>query len=187
MLFLSSFAAIMGPLAYLKHLASTPRLPFTAAYFGSLGLTLYFSIGVSRTRVQVIAGASAKPFPASKHYSYHVCGAYPTGLPVMVSCELLPDGFQRTSPCQQLWRPPRSSLDDKLRNERSRGVRRPQQAAWHRFCRCTLCTLCKVVCFEKPNCDTMSLGEHLLEIIPLSHSRPGPFLHCVEPCHCGKR
>ncbi|KAK3311323.1 Got1/Sft2-like family-domain-containing protein [Chaetomium strumarium] len=49
MLFLSSFAAIMGPWAYLQHLASTPRLPFTAAYFGSLGLTLYFSIGVSQT------------------------------------------------------------------------------------------------------------------------------------------
>jgi hypothetical protein len=48
-LFLSSFAAMMGPWAYLQHLASTPRLPFTAAYFGSLGLTLYFSIGVSDT------------------------------------------------------------------------------------------------------------------------------------------
>lgn len=47
-LFLSSFAAMMGPWAYLQHLASTPRLPFTAAYFGSLGLTLYFSIGVSQ-------------------------------------------------------------------------------------------------------------------------------------------
>ena len=47
-LFLSSFAAMMGPWAYAQHLISTPRLPFTAAYFGSLGLTIYFSIGVSR-------------------------------------------------------------------------------------------------------------------------------------------
>lgn len=46
-LFLASFAAIMGPLAYLQHLLSAQRLPFTAAYFGSLALTLYFSIGVS--------------------------------------------------------------------------------------------------------------------------------------------
>ena len=46
-LFLSSWAAMMGPWAYVQHLASTPRLPFTAAYFGSIGLTLYFSIGVS--------------------------------------------------------------------------------------------------------------------------------------------
>jgi len=50
-LFLSSFAAVMGPWTYVLHLASTPRLPFTAAYFGSLGLTIYFSIGVSQPRV----------------------------------------------------------------------------------------------------------------------------------------
>ncbi|OAA53749.1 Vesicle transport protein, SFT2-like protein [Niveomyces insectorum RCEF 264] len=48
-LFLSSFAAVMGPWTYVKHLASTPRLPFTAAYFGSIGLTLYFSIGLRST------------------------------------------------------------------------------------------------------------------------------------------
>ncbi|KAK3394563.1 Got1/Sft2-like family-domain-containing protein [Podospora didyma] len=48
-LFLASFAAMMGPWAYLQHLASTPRLPFTAAYFGSLGLTLYFSVGLHST------------------------------------------------------------------------------------------------------------------------------------------
>jgi len=45
-LFLASFAAVMGPVAYIKHLASAPRLPFTAAYFGSIGLTLYFSLGL---------------------------------------------------------------------------------------------------------------------------------------------
>ncbi|KAK4042058.1 Got1/Sft2-like family-domain-containing protein [Parachaetomium inaequale] len=55
-LFLSSFAAIMGPWAYLQHLASTPRLPFTAAYFGSLGLTLYFSIGLQSTLLTLFAG-----------------------------------------------------------------------------------------------------------------------------------
>lgn len=47
MLFLASFAAVMGPMTYVQHLASGPRLPFTAAYFGSIGLTLYFSLGVS--------------------------------------------------------------------------------------------------------------------------------------------
>jgi len=30
-----------------QHLFSGPRLPFTGAYFGSIALTLYFSIGVS--------------------------------------------------------------------------------------------------------------------------------------------
>lgn len=36
-----------GPMAYMQHLLSGPRVPFTAAYFGSIFLTLYFSIGVS--------------------------------------------------------------------------------------------------------------------------------------------
>jgi len=39
-----SFAALQGPVPYIKHLMSPARLPFTAAYFGSLGLTLYFSV-----------------------------------------------------------------------------------------------------------------------------------------------
>lgn len=46
-LFMASFAAVMGPFAYFQHLISGPRLPFTAAYFGSISLTLYFSVGVS--------------------------------------------------------------------------------------------------------------------------------------------
>ncbi|KAI9752343.1 MAG: protein transport protein sft2 [Lichina confinis] len=46
MLFLASWAALMGPRVYLQHLLSGPRLPFTAAYFGSIGLTLYFAIGL---------------------------------------------------------------------------------------------------------------------------------------------
>ncbi|KAK1769466.1 SFT2-domain-containing protein [Phialemonium atrogriseum] len=48
-LFLCSFAAMMGPLTYALHLLSTPRLPFTAAYFGSIGMTLYFAIGLRST------------------------------------------------------------------------------------------------------------------------------------------
>jgi hypothetical protein len=52
-LFLCSFAAMMGPVAYVQHLASGPRLPFTAAYFGSIGLTLYFAIGVSQKQCRL--------------------------------------------------------------------------------------------------------------------------------------
>ena len=36
----------MGPVTYAKHLISGPRLPFTAAYFGSIALTLVFAIKV---------------------------------------------------------------------------------------------------------------------------------------------
>lgn len=49
MLFLASFAAMMGPLTYAQHLFSGTRLPFTAAYFGSIAMTLYFSLGVSHS------------------------------------------------------------------------------------------------------------------------------------------
>lgn len=47
-LFLLSWAVLMGPWTYAKHLVSGARLPFTAAYFGSIALTLYFAIGVSK-------------------------------------------------------------------------------------------------------------------------------------------
>ena len=38
---------LMGPIVYIKHLTSEPRLPFTLVYFGSIGLTLFMAIGVS--------------------------------------------------------------------------------------------------------------------------------------------
>lgn len=47
LLFLLSWAVLMGPVIYARHLISGSRLPFTAAYFGSIALTLYFAIGVS--------------------------------------------------------------------------------------------------------------------------------------------
>ncbi|EKV15413.1 Golgi traffic protein SFT2, putative [Penicillium digitatum PHI26] len=47
-LFLLSWAVLMGPWTYAKHLVSGTRLPFTAAYFGAIALTLYFAIGVRK-------------------------------------------------------------------------------------------------------------------------------------------
>jgi hypothetical protein len=72
-LFLAAWGVLMGPFQYgklclapiwqhtfrfslllikilVQHLISGPRLPFTAAYFGSIALTLFFSLGVSRIR-----------------------------------------------------------------------------------------------------------------------------------------
>ncbi|KAJ5946650.1 hypothetical protein N7454_003489 [Penicillium verhagenii] len=37
------------------HLVSGPRLPFTAAYFGSIGLTLYFAIGLQNFFLTLIS------------------------------------------------------------------------------------------------------------------------------------
>lgn len=41
-----SFAVLSGPINHLKHLAAPERLPFSAAYIGSLIATLYFSVVV---------------------------------------------------------------------------------------------------------------------------------------------
>lgn len=40
------FSVLIGPINHLKHLLSKERLPFTCAYVTSLGLTLYFALGV---------------------------------------------------------------------------------------------------------------------------------------------
>ena len=77
MLFLASWAALMGPRVYLQHLLSGPRLPFTAAYFGSIGLTLYFAIGVR----------DPLPFPASLFLSPSQTR------PVVLSASLVPRGL----------------------------------------------------------------------------------------------
>ncbi|KAF9695816.1 hypothetical protein EKO04_006209 [Ascochyta lentis] len=73
-LFLAAWSVMMGPLQYgkqalsrfwlhasplvpaaddalVQHLISGPRLPFTAAYFGSIALTLYFSLGRPRDQL----------------------------------------------------------------------------------------------------------------------------------------
>lgn len=55
LLFLSSWAVMMGPLVYLKHLLSTERLPFTGTYFGSIALTLYFAIGLRSALLTLIS------------------------------------------------------------------------------------------------------------------------------------
>jgi len=58
LLFLSSWAILQGPIAYASHLVSTPRLPFTAAYFGTIALTLYFSLGLHSTILTLLAAIS---------------------------------------------------------------------------------------------------------------------------------
>ncbi|KAG4025126.1 hypothetical protein MFRU_066g00290 [Monilinia fructicola] len=55
MLFLASWAAMMGPWTYMNHLISAPRLPFTATYFGSIVLTLYFSLGLRSKLLTLIS------------------------------------------------------------------------------------------------------------------------------------
>ncbi|KAK0251008.1 hypothetical protein B0A54_05306 [Friedmanniomyces endolithicus] len=54
-LFLISWAVMMGPMVYARHLISAERLPFTATYFGSIGLTLYFALGLQSTFLTLIS------------------------------------------------------------------------------------------------------------------------------------
>ncbi|KFY22720.1 hypothetical protein V491_02740 [Pseudogymnoascus sp. VKM F-3775] len=81
-LFLASWAVMMGPMTYGRHLISAQRLPFTAAYFGSIGLTLYFSLG--------------HDFDALLRY-------HSAGLFALVSHKLLPYGLEWPAPCYYVW------------------------------------------------------------------------------------
>ncbi|KAF5361404.1 hypothetical protein D9758_006259 [Tetrapyrgos nigripes] len=46
LLVMIGFSVLIGPINHLKHLVSKERLPFTFIYFSSLGLTLYFTLGL---------------------------------------------------------------------------------------------------------------------------------------------
>ncbi|RPA87876.1 SFT2-domain-containing protein, partial [Ascobolus immersus RN42] len=54
LLFLSSWAFLNGAKAYAKHLLSQERLVFTAAYFASIGGTLWASLGVKSTLLTIL-------------------------------------------------------------------------------------------------------------------------------------
>ncbi|KDQ54532.1 hypothetical protein JAAARDRAFT_38208 [Jaapia argillacea MUCL 33604] len=46
LLVMFGFSVLIGPINHIKHLLSKERLPFSAAYLSSLGLTLYFSLSL---------------------------------------------------------------------------------------------------------------------------------------------
>ncbi|KAK4687683.1 hypothetical protein P7C73_g2430, partial [Tremellales sp. Uapishka_1] len=55
LLFMLGFAVLHGPWNHLKHILSPERLPFSLAYFGSLGLTLFFAVGIRSTIGTLVA------------------------------------------------------------------------------------------------------------------------------------
>lgn len=86
----------MGPMAYIQHLLSGNRLPFTAAYFGSIFMTLYFSLGVSQTSnvcVAVLLTEITNSPIASKYDFDLVFRDHPDCLSALVSHQLFPHGF----------------------------------------------------------------------------------------------
>ena len=121
---MASFAAVMGPLAYFQHLISGPRLPFTAAYFGSIALTLYFSIGVSVTVLHLILQQVTETRIASQHHPYLVLSHNSNTLPRVVPRQLLSDGVYRAPDGDELWGTTGYGLDDWLRTTN-------KAIAWH--------------------------------------------------------
>ncbi|KAH7882171.1 ER-to-golgi vesicle protein transport Sft2 [Phlebopus sp. FC_14] len=56
LLVMVGFSVLIGPINHVKHLVSKERLPFSVVYFSSLGLTLYFSLGVQSYLGSLLAG-----------------------------------------------------------------------------------------------------------------------------------
>ncbi|KAL0579382.1 Protein transport protein sft2 [Marasmius crinis-equi] len=56
LLVMIGFSVLIGPINHVKHLVSKERLPFTFIYFTSLGLTLYFSLGLHSFFGSLISG-----------------------------------------------------------------------------------------------------------------------------------
>ncbi|KXN92703.1 Protein transport protein SFT2 [Leucoagaricus sp. SymC.cos] len=46
LLVMFGFSVLVGPINHIKHLVSKERLPFSLVYLSSLGLTIYFAVGV---------------------------------------------------------------------------------------------------------------------------------------------
>lgn len=53
LLFVLAFGIFMGPVAYLKHLASKERLPFTVFFFSTCTLTIYFAAFAKSTLLTI--------------------------------------------------------------------------------------------------------------------------------------
>lgn len=125
-LFLASFAAVMGPMAYVQHLLSGPRLPFTGAYFGSIIMTFIFALKVSHSvpfglsLFKLCAAARASPVNTCLHQrvqtdtmlsrvvTQHIphldLSCHTDSLPIMVPSQLLSHGVQRVADSHHLRR-----------------------------------------------------------------------------------
>ncbi|GAO51088.1 hypothetical protein G7K_5200-t1 [Saitoella complicata NRRL Y-17804] len=96
LLFLSSFAALQGPISYFKHLFSGSRIPFTATYFTSMVLTIYFALGLQSTILTVVSAAVQVVCLVVYLVSYFPFGAGAIRLAeVMNKGRRREDGYQR--------------------------------------------------------------------------------------------
>ena len=113
----------MGPWAYVQHLISTPRLPFTAAYFGSIALTLYFSLGASIFLFPVCHPTRLiELLVASDNLLDHYVMFDTTSLSNLVFGELFSHGLEWPANCYDLWSSAGSSMDDRMSEHGSKEI-----------------------------------------------------------------
>jgi hypothetical protein len=89
------FSVLIGPLNHLKHLISKERLPFSVAYLVSLGLTIYFAVGVRRELDPRVREAH-RLFPQAKSYiGALLCGIVQVCLVLQPFWDATPDLLNR--------------------------------------------------------------------------------------------
>jgi hypothetical protein len=117
LMFLSSWAVLMGPMQYAMHLISGPRLPFTAAYFGSIIMTIYFAVGVSPLESSLRCCKTLLTLPSAPLDNldsiFGDCAARGFGV---VFGQLLPNGKHWIALCCQGRRQPGKRMDERLRH-----------------------------------------------------------------------
>lgn len=96
-----------------RHLTSQDRLPFTATYFGSIGLTLYFAVGVSRD-MRFSTPETDSLCIASKHNTHINLRHRAIGCTGLVSRLILPHGIHRTTICSTIRRSEGGSVVQQL-------------------------------------------------------------------------
>lgn len=113
-----------------RHLISQERLPFTATYFGSIALTLYFALGVSthvlsylhpRYRHKLAVGGGwicrcnvLMIIPVAQHNIDTVDVNRPDCRAGLVSGVLLSDGLARATICRELRWESNSGVDERV-------------------------------------------------------------------------
>lgn len=160
-----------------QHLLSGPRLPFTAAYFGSIAFTLYFSLGVS-ARIFLIPSVASRTRTLSG--GSNIWRAHPLdslSLPqrsrdCVLSGSPVQGGTRDTvapssHPCQAPVLPFKRSVDAESRFP---SWSRPH----HRFVPASALFFCPLLCRPRPPQDTAyTFYTSTLPPTPPTHDRIG--------------
>jgi hypothetical protein len=96
-----------------RHLVSQERLPFTATYFGSIALTLYFALGVSQS--QILRSPTRVDTCVVTKYNPHIARCdRAAGSFSLVPHQLFPHGLHRPAVRCEIRHRSRRCLDEQL-------------------------------------------------------------------------